>query len=166
MSRLSVRNFMATTAESAAANVKTYTDWTLSVQSEPPVLAKMGSLLVVVIGPMRMKESRFTPPRIGVAAAPGQKVREYQVAVQLFAEGKVASVQDEFATAEELLAAAYASCLLPYDATDPVTGAQSQILTVGEDIDTVEADPESLATVGRFRMSAELVVTAVEFINS
>lgn len=151
---------MAQAALNAADAINALTPWSLSVYSEIPPEGKTGHHLALVVGPMEIDEKRLTVPR------GSWKQRLYAVSIYLIAVGKTGSVQDEFATAEELVSNAYATCLVPTQITDPVTQVITQLESVGEVIATTEDPPGVIeGQPGQFEMKALLRVSVTELIT-
>ena len=128
-----------------------------TVLRQRPKTVEVGEQAVIVVDVAMSRERRYTIPR-GV----GRKQVDHQVRLDVY--WLAADEQqggDDFDALLEQIDAIFRAAAIPADATDPETSDTSQIVFIGEDIDT-EAEPpltdESLQGLVAFAARKTLAV--------
>lgn len=155
MSRLGVKAYVADQLAGLSLPVE------CTVLRQRPKAIEVGEQAVIVVDVARSQERRYTIPR-----GAGRKQVDHQVRLDLY--WLAADEQqggDDFDTLLEQVDAIFRAVALPADALDPETSDTSQIVFIGEQIDTETDQPlldESLQ--GLVAFSARKTLAVIEHI--
>lgn len=165
ISLLSVKNYAAGVCASASDAIAARTEWTTGItcMRQMPGQARLGALTAAILGTVEDSvEHRFSGPR-----GFGQKHIVYVVPVFLHATSNDEEAGgDNFDVLCNLIVSAFRGCNSGQMITDPVTGEQSQLLKIGEELTLKRLEPVLFKRgSSRLRFMAELELSVEELVT-
>lgn len=161
MSLLSVKTWVAAQLNAAPAVTANTTQFTsVDAFAQLPKRDKLGSNLVIVVGPVDRTENRLSGPRGG-----GRKEFVYAISLLLYATGADSTlVGNDFDTVVENAIQVFRSVnLSPAPViTDAQTGATSYLTYVSEEAHVQMLEPQLTADQGRIEFRAVVQITVRE----